>query len=434
MQTYLIYPQLFLFAYDRQVPGSEGGNGKDWDALRDRLQIHPEANQPGDRDYLFRNPDGQGFYLRYGVGDTQSLMVALMPHSDETCDITLLSGFRHTLDVSANLGKTWLILGYVNSRSDAVHFQAAHAAYQGFYPSKSVPAFHPSKLLNCSLFEVRESPQDWQNSDQELEVIIICICPSKSALKRVADLYFEWLWLFLDRHQIWSAYRTSQLIQKALEEQGIFRSCSILPELPELMRSSPAISLQNLSNLQSQLAQNLGTLAQHRAGLEALETQRHTLSSHLRDYEKRLQRIQEQLQEEMATSDLKVWVEFRDYIAPQYQGELEQQWRGFKMGLLRREQSLQEIAAVLKRAEIKERDRRLENAIAAAAMGVGTTTASAISLTQALSKLSPPASRDEFTPTQLGLNYGLVLLVSIFLGILCAGVSWRGLNRWRSPQ
>ncbi len=433
MQTSLNYPQLFLFAYDRQVPGSEGGNGKDWDALRDRLQIHPEANQPGDRDYLFRNPDGQGFYLRYGVGDTQSLMVALMPHSDETCDITLLSRFRQTLDVSANLGKTWLILGYVNSRSDSAHFQAAHAAYQGFCPSKTVPAFHPSKLLNCSLFEIRNSPQNWNNSWPEYEAIMICICPSKSALKRVADLYSEWLWLFLHRHQIGSAYRNSQLIQTALEKQGISRNGAILPELPELMPSSPGM-LQNLSNLQSQWSQTLLILAQHRAGVAGLETQRHGLNTHLREYEKRLQRIQEQIKDEIATSDLKVWVEFRDYIAPQYQAELEQQWRGFKMGLQSREQSLQDIEAVVKRVQNEEHDRRLENAIASAAIGVSTTTASTLSLTQAISQLSPPESPSEFTPTQMGLNYGLVFFGSIFLGILFAGMSWMGLNRWRSPR
>ncbi|MCT7956291.1 hypothetical protein [Laspinema palackyanum] len=433
MQTYLSYPQLFLFAYDRQVPGSEGGNGNNWDALRDRLQIHPEANQPGDRDYLFRNPHGQGFYLRYAMGDTQSLMVALMPHSEETTDITLLSRFRQTLDVSANLGKTWLILGYVNSRSDSAHFQAAHAAYQGFYPSKSVPAFHPSKLLNCSLFEVRDSPQYGKNHDPELEGVMICICPSKSALKRITDLYSEWLWLFLNRHQIGSAYRNSQLIQTALEKQGIFRTGAILPELPELMRSSLG-ALQNLPNLQSQWSQTLLILAQHRAGVAGLETQRHALSTHLREYEKRLQRIQEQLKDDMATSDLKVWVEFRDYIAPQYQAEVEQQWRGFKMGLQGREQSLQDIEAVLNRAQMKERDRRMENAIAAAAMGVSTTTASTLSLTQTISQISPSESPGEFTPTQIGLNYGLVFFPSIFLGMLFAGMSWMGLNRWRSPR
>ena len=433
MQTYLNYPQLFLFAYDRQVHGSEGANGNNWEALRDRLQIHPEANQPGDRDYLFRHPDGQGFYLRYGLGDTQSLMVALMPHSDETCDITLLSRFRQTLDVSANLGKTWLILGYVNSRSDSAHFQAAHAAYQGFCPSNPVPAFHLSKLLNCSLFEVRESPQNGNNHSPELEVILICICPSKSALKRVTDLYSEWLWLFLHRHQIGSAYRNSQLIQTTLEQQGIFRTDSILPELPKLMPSSQA-ALQNLPNLQSQWSQTLVILAQHRAGVAGLETQRHALSTHLREYEKRLQRIQEQLKDEIATSDLKVWVEFRDYIAPQYQAELEQQWRGFNMGLQSQEQSLQEIAALLNRAQKAERDRRLENAIAAAAIGVGSTTASTLALTQAISQLSPPESPGEFTPTQMGLNYGLVFFGSIFLGMLFAGMSWMGLNRWRSPN
>ncbi|MCT7985610.1 hypothetical protein NG796_20260 [Laspinema sp. A4] len=433
MQTYLSYPQLFLFAYDRQIPSSEEGNGKEWDALRDRLQIQREANQPGDRDYLFQNPDGQGFYLRYGVGDTQSLMVALMPHSDETSQITLLSRFRQTLDVSANLGKTWLILGYVNSRSDSAHFQAAHAAYQGFYPSKAVPAFHPSKLLNCSLYEVRESPQDGKNPDPELEVILICICPSKSALKRVTDLYAEWLWLFLHRHEIGSAYRNSQRIKTALEEQGIFRPSSILSELPQLLPASWE-NLQNLPNLQSQWSQNRLILAHHHAGLTGLETQREALTTSLRNYEKRLNRIQEQLKDEIATSDLKVWVEFRDYIAPQYQAELEQQWRGFKMGLQRQEQSLKDIAVVLKRAQQQERDRRLENAIAAAAMGVGTSTASAISGTEAISKLSLSESPSEVTPTQMGFNYGLVLFVSLFLGILFAGVSWMGLNRWRSPR
>jgi hypothetical protein len=433
MPTSLNYPQLFLFAYDRQVPGSEGGNGNDWETLRDRLQIHPEANQTGDRDYLFRHPDGQGFYLRYGVGDTQSLMVALMPHSDETCDITLLSRFRQTLDVSANLGKTWLILGYVNNRSDSAHFQAAHAAYQGFYPSKPVPAFQSSKLLNCSLFEFQDPPQNWKDCDRDIEVILICICPSKSALKRVTELYSEWLWLFLHRHQIGSAYRNSQRIQTALEKQEIFRTGSILPELPKLMGSSPA-DLQNLPNLQSQWSQNLSILAQHRAGVAGLETQRHALKTHLREYEKRLQRIQEQLKDEIATSDLKVWVEFRDYIAPQYQAELEQQWREFNMGLQGRELSLQDLEAVLKRAQKEKHDRRVENAIAAAAIGVSTTTASTISLTQAISQLSPPESPGEFTPTQIGFNYGLVFFGSICLGMLFAGVSWMGLNRWRSPR
>ncbi len=433
MQTYLSYPQLFLFAYDRQIPGTEEGNRKNWDALRDRLQIQDEANQPGDRDYLFQNPDGQGFYLRYGLGDTQSLMVALMPHSDETSEITLLSRFRKTLDVSANLGKTWLILGYVNSRSDSAHFQAAHAAYQGFYPSKPVPAFHPSKLLNCSLFEVRQSLQNTKNNTPDLEVILICIAPSKSALKRVTDLYAEWLWLFLHRHEIESAYRNSQLIQTALQEQGIFRTGSIFPELSPLIPSSLE-TLQNLPNFQSQWSENLVSLAQYRAGVAGLETQHQALSTHLKNYQKRLQRIQEQLKDEIATSDLKVWVEFRDYIAPQYETELEQQWRGFKMGLQGKEQSLQDIAAVLKRAEQKERDRRVENAIAAAAIGIGTTTASAISGTQALSQLSPPQSPREVTPTQIGFNYGWVLFGSIFLGILFASISWMGLNSWRSPR
>ncbi|AFY84559.1 hypothetical protein [Oscillatoria acuminata] len=434
MQTSLIYPQIFLFAYDRQVPGGEGGHERDWDALRDRLQIHPEVDQPGDREYRFRHPEGQGVYLRYGVGDTQNLMVALMPHSDETCDITLLSRFRQTLNVPANLGKTWLILGYINNRSDAAHIQAAHAAYQGFFPSKSVPPLNASKFLNCSVFEVRDSPPDGKHPDSEVEVILICICPSKSTLKRVADFYSEWLGLFGDRHQIGSAYRTSQLIQTVLEEQGIFQTPSILPNFTELLPSSPTITLQNLSSLQSQWDENFRTLAKYQRELEELKWQCHALKTHLANYQRRLHRIKAQIKDEIATSDLKWLVHFQDDIAPQYQGEMEQQWRRLTLELQHQKQSLQGTEVLLNRVYQKERDRRLENAIGAAAIGVGTTTTSAISWNQAISNQGEPESPGELTLAPLGFNYGLVFFLSLFLGILCGGVSWMGFNRWRSVR
>lgn len=432
--TPLIYPQLFLFAYNRQVPGGKGGDEQDWDALRDRLQIHPEVDPPSDRDYRFRHPDGQGFYRQGGVGETQSLMVGLVSHSDEGSDVTLLSRFRQTLDVPANLGKTWLILGYVNSRSDAAHIQAAHSAYQGFSPGKSVPPLHASKFLNCSVFEVRDSSQNEKNYDAEVEVILICIAPSKSALKRVADFYSEWLGLFAERHQIGSAYRTSHLIQTGLEEQGIFKTPSILPNLTKLLPDSPAITLHDWSSLQSQWDENFMRLAQHQRGLAELEFQCHAFKTHLANYQRRLQRIQSQIQGEIATSDLKWLVEFKDEVAPQYQGEMEQQGRRWTLELQHRKQSLKGTEVLLNRFYQKERDRRLENAIGAAAIGVGTTTASAISWNQAISNRGEPESPGELTLTPIGFNYGLVFFLSLFLGILGGGVSWMGLNRWRSVR
>ncbi len=104
------------------------------------------------------------------------------------------------------------------------------------------------------------------------------------------------------------------------------------------------------------------------------------------------------------------------------------------MGMQVQEKSLQVMKEVLNGAQSQRRDRRLENAIASAAIAIGTTTSSVISITQAIARLPKFDSPSEFYLTQLGVNYGGVFLVSILLGILLGGVCWVGLNRWRSPS
>lgn len=440
MQTLLIYPHLVLFAYDlrEKSEGNQITQEKSWEDLRNRLQLPPTADFDSETPHKFAIDDLKGFYQRIPLGEADSLLASCFTkEEDKPQDLTTcFHKFRKKLDIQANIGKTWLILGYTDSSSNGE--KAAKAAYQAFKNTNIEPNLTQGNyFLGFPMFEVWQQPQDWTNPTESNEFVLICICPYKKSLERIAASYYQWLWLFYYRHKILWAYRNSRIIKNMLEKEDLFPGASTIPEIQVAL---PEFNLadKDLQQIKVDLHKNLVTLSKHTAGMESLAMQLQTLKTNLNNYQTRLKKIEEIASTEHGITKLKFLEDFGESVAVKYKEQIEQDRASLSPGLRVREKYIDTIRGIVEVSQA-ERDRHLERNITIVGFGIGATSAAASaispfveSITQMPSKQKTKDGDEILIPANGLLNFIVAFIISIAAGALFAFLAWKLLPKMRS--
>ncbi|MBE9227606.1 hypothetical protein IQ264_19440 [Phormidium sp. LEGE 05292] len=361
----IYYPHLFLFVYSlKQIQDDikPTSQQQSWETLRYRLNLDQELDYDPERNYPFTVEDLEGvtgFYRRYTLGDTDSLLVCCATKDKENPqNYDYFYEFQKKLEAKGTIGKTWLILGYLNSATDLDKEKAAKQAYQSFRKNTSEPQLRPGNhFLGSTVFEVWESPENWTNTPEH-ENVLICICPHKKIVERIETFQYELMLLFYYRHKIYWNYRSSINIKKMLIQEGIFPTIN---QIDEVIVDLPEISSieQKLDYFNHELCTNLRILAQYTKALESLKVQLQNLRQNLQNYQNHLAVIKDKATEESGLTKLKFLEEFGEFTAADYLWQMEQDYRILVPHLQIREKYINSIRTFVDLFKA-EQDRQIE--------------------------------------------------------------------------
>ncbi|NET87366.1 MAG: hypothetical protein F6K45_04550 [Kamptonema sp. SIO1D9] len=426
MQTLIGYPQLFLFAYQLREPNTK--EYKSWLAeledLRQRLQIPSEAKYHQNRDYYFQTDQLEGIYNYLDFGDTDNLLVGCSFLHQKPADVNCLQQFKTKLDIQANIGKVWLILGHLDFPNSTAPETLAQTIYQTFNPTKNTVDLQTGTLANIPFFADLESN------------IIIFLAPNQDILDKITSFYYELLRLFSYQQKIAWIEQQSRIIKEKSVSEGFFLHPD---EITKEVKTNPQLFLDiaQLQELKKHLLENLGKLTKYTIGTEGLAVQLQSLKTNLNSYEKRLQVIQKKASE-IGETDLKLLADFQNIIAPRYLNQIERDYASLSPGLKVREQYINTIRGLVEISQA-ERDRRSEtqnrhfqNKVAYIGVGLGTASVTASSVANFAEEIReyPPFNSRAIVPLPAPwLNFSVALTISILVGLISGGLTWLLLPR-----
>ncbi|MEC4896307.1 MAG: hypothetical protein SAL07_25300, partial [Oscillatoria sp. PMC 1051.18] len=407
MQTLIGYPQLFLFAYQLRQPDTAAY--KSWLAelsdLCQRLQIPSEAKYHQNRDYYFQTDKLEGIYNCQDFGDTDNLFIGCSFLHQKPADVNCLQQFKTKLDLKANIGKVWLILGNLDFPNSAAPETLAQTIYQTFNQTKNTINLQTGTLANIPFFAELDSN------------IIIFLAPNQDILDKISNFYYELLYLFFYQQKIDWIYKQSRIIKQRLESEDFFPPPAAIPEIQ--LNSDLNLDTASLQELKKALLTNQIGLDKHTRGIEALAVQLQSLKTNLNSYEKRLQVIQNQASE-IGKTDLKLLADFQNIIAPRYLNQIERDYASLSPGLKVREQYINTIRGLVEISQA-ERDRRSEtqnrhfqNKVAYIGVGLGTASVTASSVANFAEEIReyPPFSYRAIIPLPAPwLNFSVALTI-----------------------
>jgi hypothetical protein len=445
----IYYPHLFLFVYNlreiqedvKPTPQQES-----WEALRNRLNVTPEADYNLDRNYPITVEDLEGItglYRRYTLGDTDSLLVFCATKDKENPqNYDYLYDFRKKLEANGTIGKTWLILGYLNSATDVDKEKAAKQAYQSFKKVTTEPQLRPGNhFLGSSVFEIWESPKE-QTNNAENENVLICISSHKKIVERIETFYYELMLLFYYRHKISWHYYSSLNIKKILLKEGI---CPEANQINEAIVDLPEIggTEEKFDYFNKELRRNLYILAKYTIAQETLKVQLQSLRQNLQNYQSRLAIVKHKATEETGLTKLKFLEEFGEFTAADYLCQMEQDYMVLAPQLQVREKYINSIRTFIElfRAEqerqIANQNKKFQDTIIFLGTSIGTATFAAAT--------SAPFIFKEINPTNLNnppnlptknkvLFTGLsCLILYLAIGLVSGYFVYRWWRFYRSP-
>ncbi|MEC4987238.1 MAG: hypothetical protein SAJ37_00695 [Oscillatoria sp. PMC 1068.18] len=425
MQTLIGYPQLFLFAYQLRQPNTTAYNSwlAELSELRQRLQIPSEPKYHRDRDYYFQTDQLEGIYDYLDCGDTNNLLVGCSFLHQKPADVNCLQQFKTKLDIQANIGKVWLILGHLDFPNIPTPKVLAETIYQSFNPTKNTVDLQTGTLANIPFFANLESN------------IIIFLAPNQDILDKITSFYYELLYLFFYQQKIDWIYKQSRIIKQRLESEDFFPPPAVIPEVK--LNSDLNLDVASLQELKQALLENQIGLDKHTRGIEGLAVELQSLKTNLNSYEKRLQVIQKQASE-IGKTDLKLLADFQNIIAQRYLNQIERDYASLSPGLKVREQYINTIRGLVEISQA-ERDRRsdtqnrhFQNQVAYIGVGLGTASVTASSVANFAAEIReyPPFNSRAILPLPAPwLNFSLALTISILVGLISGGLTWLLLPR-----
>ncbi|MEG4213401.1 hypothetical protein [Microcoleus sp. S13_B4] len=282
MSQQIYYPHLYLFVYNlRNGLGQNASKIADnhkkfWEKLPpdlkvdqsaeeeygytenivDLLTLHPDTKIKTHKFYAFQEAEAEfnGFYYPVRLNDTYGLLFSFSVNEQSKTTPKDISDFGKRRDFpkteqaskfssSNDLGKTWMLAGYLppdfikleENKEKELEEKAktiASEAYEKFTGNKW-QYYENGKFLNGWIFEVWQSPHNWENLDENRHVLII-IYTSLEGLEKSAQFYEHWLRLFSYRNKVLSAYSNYQSNnEKIVKANKNSERESFYPTLPE---------------------------------------------------------------------------------------------------------------------------------------------------------------------------------------------------------
>lgn len=360
----LIYPHVYLFAY-HIISGKSN---------------FEDSGQP--KITYFQ----EGFCSERCIGDSQTLLLACSvadeinppeKHSLNTLKDKLLAKKQES-SFLADLGKTWVITGYLPRLSyevgdnirENIRYEIAEKAYEnlGF---KSFPNnIKSGQFMGGTVFEVSREHKNWENLDADDNHILIILYPDLKTMKGIANFYEDWRYLFYYRNKIIWACSNARKIKPLLKKN--------FSPMDKPKNQNIKLSKYTLDQLKDFLEENYRDLVLYAESISFLEVQKQTIQTNLYNFQQRLKSIKNKAEEVAYDStDLDIINRFSEIVEHKYLAQVEQDYLAFSPGLKLKDKWIDTIRGIVEIRQVQlseqkeERDQKFQNNIAVVGVGMG---------------------------------------------------------------
>ncbi|MEG4578785.1 hypothetical protein QUA71_03990 [Microcoleus sp. MON1_C5] len=276
-----------------------------------------------------------------------------------------------------NIGKTWMLSGWVESGTDLEATELAKQVYKSLFAKDGVPQ-GSGEFLGGKVFEF------WGDKIEDNLQLLVILYPDEAAFRECSNFDINWLDLLCYRHKIIWAYENSLQLKERL--------VSNYNQIVE-MRNTSRLNLQKLMDA-------MGKLSQFAIDLNYLELQYSTIEVNIEKYEAKLAEIKAKAR---PTDDLKFLQDFCDRAKQHYPKQIKKDIDNFRPCL----EILQSLTDTIRgTVEIRkaESDRTFQTIVGI--VGVGLSTAGTVGSAAANFKTEIEANPN--------INYAINTLMPIF--------------------
>lgn len=376
------------------------------------LQENIEADLPFKGE--FNSHQVEGYYRRFSVTDNYQL--AFNGYVDNkkyesTQVIKLIESLQSLIlqpQKLENIGKTWMLSGWLESGTDLEAAELAKQVYKSLFAKDGVPQ-SSGEFLGGKVFEF------WGDKIEDNLQLLVILYPDEAAFRECSNFYVSWLDLLCFRHKIIWAYENSLVLKDRLVNN--------YNQIVE-MRNTSRLNLQKLMDA-------MGKLSQFAIDLNYLELQFSTIKVNLEKYQTKLTEIQAKAK---STDDLKFLQDFWDNAEQHYPKQIQKDIDNFRPCL----EILQSLTDTIRgTVEIRkaESDRTFQTIVGI--VGVGLSTGGTVGSAAANFKTEIEANStinsaiNTFVPIfDPGSGLRVILGFSILSGVAASLLTWIIIGVW----
>lgn len=255
------------------------------------------------------NQQVKGRYRRWNVSDNYQLLLDGYVDGEYQADqvIKLIESLQSLIPEPPkleNIGKTWMLSGWLESGTNLEATEFAKLVYKCLFEKDGVSQ-GSGEFLGGKVVEF------WGDKIEDNCQLLVILYPDEAACQECSDFYLNWLDLLCFRHKIIWAYEKSLLLKDRL--------VSNYNEIVE-MRNTSRLNLQKLMDA-------MGKLSDFAIDLNYLELQYSTIKVNLEKYENKLVEIQAKAK---PTDDLQFLQDFCDKAKQHYPKQIQKDIDNFR--------------------------------------------------------------------------------------------------------
>ena len=250
-----------------------------------------------------------GRYRRWNVSDNYQLLFDGYADGKHEPDkvIKLIESLQSLIPKPPpleNIGKTWMLSGWLESGSDLEATELAKQVYKSLFAKDGVPQ-GSGEFLGGKVFEF------WGDKIEDNSQLLVILYPDEAAFRECSNFDISWLDLLCFRHKIIWAYENSLVLKDRL--------VSNYNQIVE-MRNTSRLNLQKLMDA-------MGKLSEFAIDLNYLELQHSTIKVNLDKYQTKLAEIQAKAK---PTDDLQFLQDFWDKAEQHYPKQIQKDIDNFR--------------------------------------------------------------------------------------------------------
>lgn len=356
----------------------------------------------------------KGRYRRWNVSDNYQLLFNGYVDDKYQPDqvIKLIESLQYLIPQPPkleNIGKTWMLSGWLESGTDLEAAELAKQVYKCLFEKDGVSQ-------GSGLFLGGKVAEFWGDKIEDNCQLLVILYPDEAACQEWArDFFVSWLDLLCFRHKIIWAYENSLLLKERL-----------------VSNYNQIVEMRNTSRLNlKKLREAMGKLSEFAIDLNYLELQHSTINVNLEKYEAKLAEIQAKVR---PTDDLKFLQDFCDRAKENYPKQIKKDIDNFRPCL----EILQSLTDTIRgTVEIRkaEGDRAFQNIVGI--VGVGLSTGGTVASASANYKTEIEANPAINTAINMlpifepGSGLRVIMGFSILSGVAASLLTWMIIAFWK---
>jgi hypothetical protein len=360
------------------------------------------------------NHQVKGRYRRWNVSDNYQLLFDGYVDDKYQPDqvIKLIESLQYLIPQPPkleNIGKTWMISGWLESGTDLEAEELAKQVYKCLFEKDGVSQ-------GSGLFLGGKVAEFWGDKIEDNCQLLVILYPDEAACQEWArDFYVSWLDLLCFRHKIIWAYENSLLLKERL-----------------VSNYNQIVGMRNTSRLNlKKLREAMGKLSEFAIDLNYLELQHSTINVNLEKYEAKLAEIKAKAR---PTDDLNFLQDFCDRATEKYPKQIKKDIDNFRPCL----EILQSLTDTIRgTVEIRkaEGDRAFQNIVGI--VGVGLSTGGTVASASANYKTEIEANPAINTAINMlpifepGSGLRVIMGFSILSGVAASLLTWMIVALWQ---